>query len=72
MPSDAMPPKTRKRSTIGRPRRGADVRPTISFRIDPALLEALDADAELREESRTDWIEAAIRKRLGKGWAERG
>jgi predicted transcriptional regulator len=49
---------------IGRPRRGADVRPTISLRIDPALLEALDADAERREESRTDWIGAAIRKRL--------
>ena len=65
MQSGAMPRNPIKRPAVGRPRRGADVRPTVSFRIDPALLEALDADAELRKESRTDWIEAAIRKRLG-------
>jgi metal-responsive CopG/Arc/MetJ family transcriptional regulator len=56
---------------VGRPRRGADVRPVISLRLDPALLEALDADAERRGESRTDWIEAAIRKRLGTTWPQR-
>jgi hypothetical protein len=49
---------------IGRPRRGADVRSTISLRIDPALLEALDADAERRGETRTEWLELAAKARL--------
>jgi hypothetical protein len=49
---------------VGRPRRGAGVRETVSLRLDPVLLEQIDDDAERREESRTDWIEAAARARL--------
>lgn len=50
--------------TGGRPRRGPDLRPTISIRMDPDLLTCLDEAARRSGQSRTEYVEAAIRAAL--------
>lgn len=54
----------RPRHTGGRPRRGVGTRVTVCLRLDPELLEKLDEAAEERGETRTEYVEAAVRVRL--------